>query len=33
MEHALDQLDAWGDTFEAWCNRYYDEARATGLVA
>ncbi|HVT64136.1 MAG TPA: DUF222 domain-containing protein [Mycobacteriales bacterium] len=33
MEHALDQLDAWGDTFEAWCNRHYDEARATGLVA
>jgi hypothetical protein len=33
MEYAVDQLAAWGDSFEQWCNRHYDEARATGLVA
>ncbi|HVT22685.1 MAG TPA: DUF222 domain-containing protein, partial [Mycobacteriales bacterium] len=33
LEHALTQLHAWGDTFENWCNRHYDEARRTGLVA
>lgn len=33
MEHALDTLDAFGMSFREWCDRYYDEARATGLVA
>jgi hypothetical protein len=33
FEHALDTLDAFGETFRQWCDRYYDEARATGLVA
>ncbi|HWC33894.1 MAG TPA: hypothetical protein VG650_03600 [Mycobacteriales bacterium] len=33
LEHALDQLHAFGMNFEQWCNRYYDEARKTGLVA
>lgn len=33
MERALDSLDAFGISFRQWCDRYYDEARATGLVA
>ncbi|HVU61055.1 MAG TPA: DUF222 domain-containing protein [Mycobacteriales bacterium] len=33
MEHALDTLHAFGETFQQWCDRHYDQARATGLVA
>jgi hypothetical protein len=33
MHHALDLLHAYGETFTTWCDRYYDEARGTGLVA
>jgi hypothetical protein len=33
MERAIDVLDAFDISFREWCDRYYDEARATGLVA
>jgi hypothetical protein len=33
MERAVDTLNAFGETFEQWCERHYDQARATGLVA
>ena len=33
MEHALDTLDAFGISFRQWCDQYYEQARATGLVA
>jgi hypothetical protein len=33
MERAVDTLDAFGISFRQWCDRYYDEARRTGLVA
>ena len=33
MEQAVDELDALGVSFREWCDKYYDEARATGLVA
>jgi hypothetical protein len=33
MERALDELDAIGITFREWCDKYYDEARLTKLVA
>ncbi|HVV76694.1 MAG TPA: hypothetical protein VHC43_11715 [Mycobacteriales bacterium] len=33
MERALDELDAMGVSFREWCDKYYDEARATKLVA
>ena len=33
LDHALDTLDAFGMTFRDWCDRHYDEARRTGLVA
>jgi hypothetical protein len=33
MDRAVDTLHAFGDTFRQWCERHYDEARATGLVA
>jgi hypothetical protein len=31
-ERAVDTLDAFGIGFREWCDRYYDGARATGLV-
>ncbi|HWA67868.1 MAG TPA: DUF222 domain-containing protein [Mycobacteriales bacterium] len=33
MARAVDLLDAFGETFRQWCDRHYDEARVTGLVA
>jgi hypothetical protein len=33
MEHAIDTLNLFDITFREWCDRHYDEARATGLVA
>jgi hypothetical protein len=33
VAHALDLLDAFGETFTQWCDRHYDQARAVGLVA
>jgi hypothetical protein len=33
MAFAVDNLHAFGDNFRDWCNRHYDEARRTGLVA
>jgi hypothetical protein len=33
MEQAVDTLHAYGETFHDWCERHYDQARATGLVA
>jgi hypothetical protein len=33
MEHALTFLDLLDISFREWCDKHYDEARATGLVA
>ncbi|HVT22961.1 MAG TPA: hypothetical protein VHE57_16405 [Mycobacteriales bacterium] len=33
MEEALDYLDLFDISFREWCDKHYDEARATGLVA
>jgi hypothetical protein len=33
MARAVDMLDAFGETFQQWCDRHYDQARAVDLVA